>query len=87
MNEYFDKGIHVVISSQKMIPDELLNASVKNRSRLHYMMANIDIANKKLDRAWALLEDPEGNIAREPDQIYFLLKMNNFLYSKTQKYA
>ena len=43
MSEYFNMGIHAVISNQKMIPDDLLNAAVKNRSRLHYMMANIDV--------------------------------------------
>jgi len=84
MNEYFDKGIHAVISNQKMIPDELLNAAVKNRSRLHYMMANIDIANKKLDRAWALLEDPEGNICEGTGSNIFFVK-NGELYTPKPK--
>ena len=51
MSEYFKKGIHAVVSNQKMIPDFLLNAAVKNRSRLHYMMANIDISKMNLERS------------------------------------
>ena len=38
------------------------------------MMANIDIANKKLDRAWALLEDPEGNICEGTGSNIFFVK-------------
>lgn len=74
MSEYFNKGIHAVISNQKMIPDDLLNAAVKNRSRLHYMMANIDVSKMNLERAWALLEDPEGNICEGTGSNVFFVK-------------
>ncbi len=80
MSEYFNQGIHAVVSNQKMIPDDLLNASVKSRSRLHYMMANIDISKMNLERAWALLEDPDGNICEGTGSNIFFVK-DNELYT------
>jgi len=74
MSDYFSNGIHAVVSNQKMIPDFLLNAAVKNRSRLHYMMANIDVSKMNLERAWALLEDPEGNICEGTGSNVFFVK-------------
>jgi len=47
---------------------------VKNRSRLHYMMANIDVSKMNLERAWALLEDPEGNICEGTGSNVFFVK-------------
>ena len=84
MSEYFKNGIHAVVSNQKMIPDFLLNAGVKNRSRLHYMMANIDISKMNLERAWALLEDLEGNICEGTGSNVFFVR-NNEIYTPKPK--
>tara|TARA_B100001287_G_scaffold53919_2_gene42602 strand:- start:2502 stop:3494 length:993 start_codon:yes stop_codon:yes gene_type:complete len=82
MSDYFSNGIHAVVSNQKMIPDFLLNAAVKNRSRLHYMMANIDVSKMNLERAWALLEDLEGNICEGTGSNIFFVRNNEIFTPK-----
>ena len=41
----YTDGIDVVIPSQRMIPASLLEPKVKNRNRIHYLMANIELSN------------------------------------------
>jgi len=41
MGRLFDTCINAVIPSQRAIPASLLEPKVKNRSRIHYLMANI----------------------------------------------
>ncbi len=38
----FDTGINAVITFQRAIPASLLDPKIKNRSKLHYQMANIE---------------------------------------------
>ena len=45
MGKLFNTGINAVITSQRAIPAQLLEPKVKNRSRLHYLMANIEASN------------------------------------------
>ena len=40
----YDQGIHAVIPSQRAIPADLLDPKIKNRSRLHYMTANLQVS-------------------------------------------
>ncbi|HOJ44381.1 MAG TPA: aminotransferase class IV, partial [Syntrophorhabdaceae bacterium] len=42
MGKLYDTGINAVITSQRAIPAYLLEPKVKNRSRIHYLMANIE---------------------------------------------
>lgn len=76
MGPLFDKGINMVIPSQRAIPASLLDPKVKNRSRLHYLMANIEISNYKGDNNWALLLDPDGFIAEGTGDNFFIVKDN-----------
>jgi branched-chain amino acid aminotransferase len=70
----FDKGINAVIPSQRAIPAYLLDPKVKNRSRLHYLMANIEISGYEGDNNWALLLDPDGFIAEGTGDNFFIVK-------------
>ena len=63
MGKLFDTGINCVIPSQRQIPAHLLDPKVKNRSRMHYLMANIEVAQTKGENNWPLLLDPDGFIA------------------------
>ena len=56
----YDSGVHAVIPSQRAIPAHLLEPKIKNRSRLHYLMANLEVALVDDPAAWALLLDPDG---------------------------
>lgn len=74
MGKFFDIGINAVITSQRAIPAQLLEPKVKNRSRLHYLMANIEVSNCKGDNNWALLLDPDGFVAEGTGDNFFIVK-------------
>jgi len=74
MGSLFDTGINAVITSQRAIPAYLLEPKVKNRSRLHYLMANIEVSGYKGDNNWALLLDPDGFIAEGTGDNFFIVK-------------
>lgn len=76
MGELFDKGINAVIPSQRAIPASLLDPKVKNRSRIHYLMANMQVANYEGDRNWALLLDTDNFIAEGTGDNFFIVKRN-----------
>jgi len=76
MGRLFDTGINAVITSQRAIPAQLLEPKVKNRSRMHYLMANIEVSNYEGDNNWALLLDPDGFIAEGTGDNFFIVKDN-----------
>jgi branched-chain amino acid aminotransferase len=79
MGHLFDSGIHAVIPSQRAIPASLLEAKVKSRSRLHYMMANIEVSNWSGSDNWALLLDPDGFIAEGTGDNFFVVRGGEIL--------
>jgi len=74
MGPLYDSGINAVIPSQRAIPAWLLEPKVKNRSRLHYLMANIEVSQVAGENNWALLMDPDGFIAEGTGDNFFLVK-------------
>ena len=69
-----DSGINAVIPSQRAIPAELLDPKVKNRSRLFYQMANIQVSQVKGDNNWALLLDPNGHVTEGTGNNFFIVR-------------
>jgi len=74
MGALFDKGINAVITSQRAIPASLMDPKIKNRSRLHYLMANIEASQMVGEDNWALLLDPNGFIAEGTGDNFFIIK-------------
>lgn len=74
MGKLFDKGINAVITSQRAIPATLLDPKIKNRSRIHYLMANIEASQVEGEDNWALLLDPDGFIAEGTGDNFFIIK-------------
>jgi branched-chain amino acid aminotransferase len=74
MSTLFELGINAAITSQRAIPGSLLDPKVKNRSRIHYLMANIEASQLEGDRNWALLLDPDGFIAEGTGDNFFIVK-------------
>ena len=70
----YDQGVHAIFPSQQMIPADLLEPKIKNRSRLHYLMANLEVALVDDPNAWALLLDPDGFIAEGTGANFFLVR-------------
>jgi branched-chain amino acid aminotransferase len=76
MGVLFDKGVEMVITSQRAIPASLLDPKIKNRSRIHYLMANIEASMAGKGSNWALLLDPDGFIAEGTGDNFFIIKNN-----------
>lgn len=74
MGALFETGINAVITSQRAIPATLLDPKIKNRSRIHYLMANIEASQISGDNNWALLLDPDGFIAEGTGDNFFIIK-------------
>lgn len=74
MGRLFDVGINAVIPSQRAIPADLLDPKIKNRSRIHYLTANIEVSEYAGENNWALLLDPDGFIAEGTGDNFFIIK-------------
>jgi branched-chain amino acid aminotransferase len=79
MGSLFNSGINAVIPSQRAIPAQLLEPKIKNRSRLHYLMANIEVSNWSGENNWALLIDPDGFITEGTGDNFFIVKNNTII--------
>lgn len=74
MGRLFDTGINAVIPSQRAIPASLIDPKAKNRSRIHYLMANMQVAAYEGDNNWALLLDTDNHIAEGTGDNFFMVK-------------
>ena len=79
MGHLFDKGINAVITSQRAIPATLMDPKIKNRSRLFYLMANIEASQFKGEDNWALLLDTAGFISEGTGDNFFIVKDNRVI--------
>ena len=74
MGALFDTGINAVITSQRAIPAIFLDPKVKNRSRIHYLTANIEASQVAGDNNWALMLDPDGFVAEGTGDNFFIVR-------------
>ena len=74
MAKFYDIGINSVIPSQRAIPATLMDPKIKNRSRMWYQMANIEVSQVEGNNNWALLIDPDGYIAEGTGDNFFMVK-------------
>ncbi len=79
MGHLFDKGINAVITSQRAIPANLLDPKIKNRSRIFYLMANIEASQIAGEDNWALLLDTSGYISEGTGDNFFIIKDNKVI--------
>ena len=80
MGHLFDIGINAVITSQRAIPASLMDPKIKNRSRIFYLMANIEASQFEGENNWALLLDTDGFIAEGTGDNFFIIK-NGVVYT------
>ena len=82
MGKLFNDGINAVITSQRAIPSMLMDPKIKNRSRLFYLMANIEASLFKGENNWALLLDVNGFISEGTGDNFFIVKDNKVFTPK-----
>jgi branched-chain amino acid aminotransferase len=74
MGVLFETGINMVITSQRAIPSSLMDPKIKNRSRIFYLMANIEASLFSGDNNWALLLGTDGFITEGTGDNFFIIK-------------
>jgi branched-chain amino acid aminotransferase len=74
MAPLYDSGINAIIPSQRAIPASLMEPKIKNRSRMFYQMANIEVSQVKGENNWALLLDTDGFITEGTGDNFFIVK-------------
>jgi branched-chain amino acid aminotransferase len=74
MGPLFDTGINAVVPSQRAIPAFLMDPKIKNRSRLFYLMANIEVSQVGGSNNWALLLDPDGFVSEGTGDNFLIVK-------------
>lgn len=74
MGELFRSGINMVITSQRAIPASLMDPKIKNRSRIFYLMANIEASLMDGTNNWALLLGVDGYITEGTGDNFFIVK-------------
>jgi branched-chain amino acid aminotransferase len=73
LGHFYKTGVNAVIPPQRQIPARLLENKVKNRSRMHYQMANLQTKNSGRD-AMALLLDEDGFVTEGTGANFIMVK-------------
>jgi len=79
MSRFFEHGVSIVVPSQRAIPATYLDPKIKNRSRIHYLRANMEVSRMKGDRNWALLLDDDGFLTEGTGDNFFLVRDGEIL--------
>ena len=70
--EFYEHGCHAVTAMSRMVPSQALDARIKNRSRMAYTLAEMEV--KLVDRqAQGILLDIDGNVAENKGANVFLV--------------
>ena len=75
---WFDDGLHAVVPRQRAIPSRLLDPKLKSRSRLHYQVANHEVASYGPD-AWAVLQGEDGFLTEGTGSNFFVVQEREVL--------
>lgn len=70
---FYETGVNAVLVNQRQIPSQYLDPKVKNRSRAHYKLADIEASRHGRD-ALALLQDDDGFICEGTGSNFILVK-------------
>ena len=71
MAEKFETGAHFVITPQRSVPARYINPKAKNRSRIHYKIAELQAAGME-EGAMALLTDEHGFVTEGTGSNFFM---------------
>lgn len=73
-SDLYEHGVSAITPCQRTLSARHIDPKVKNRSRIHYLMANMQVANSRRKNAWALLLDEDGFVAEGAGANFFIVK-------------
>ena len=73
MADQYETGVHFVVTPQQSVPARYVDPKAKNRSRLHYKMADLQAARME-PGAQALLTDERGFITEGAGNNFFIAR-------------
>jgi branched-chain amino acid aminotransferase len=73
LGHFYETGVNAIITSQRQVPAQYIDAKVKNRSRAHYKLADIEASHYGPD-AMALLLDDQGFVAEGTGSNFIMIK-------------
>ena len=79
MGELFDSGINLKVSSQRAIPARYMDPKIKNRSRMWYQMANIEVSRMEGKNNWAIMLDDDGFITEGTGCNFFIVNNDEII--------
>ena len=83
MVEKYEKGAHAIVPAQQSVPSRFIDPKCKNRSRIFYKLADLQVA--KMDKgAMALLTDEHGFITEGTGNNFFMAKDGEIYTAKPQ---
>lgn len=65
-------GVNAVTTTQRSVPAHLIDPKVKNRSRVHYQLANVQ-AQRIDPQGWAVLTDDQGWVTEGTGSNFFIV--------------
>jgi len=75
LGHFYKTGVNAVVPVQRQIPARLLENKVKNVSRMHYQVANLEVANFNSDRdVMPLLIDEDGFVAESTGANFIMIE-------------
>jgi len=77
----YDEGLNAVVPRQRAIPSRLLDPKIKSRSRLHYQVANHEIAAQAAD-TFVVLQGEDGFITEGTGSNFFIVRGGELLTSR-----
>ncbi len=77
----YDEGLNAVVPKQRAIPSRLLDPKIKSRSRLHYQVANQEIAAQAAD-TFVVLQGEDGFITEGTGSNFFIVRDGEVLTSR-----
>ena len=75
LGHFYKTGVNAIVPVQRQIPARLLENKVKNVSRMHYQVANLQVANFNSDRdVMPLLIDEDGFVAESTGANFIMIE-------------
>lgn len=70
---FYDDPADAIVTVQRQIPSQFLDAKVKNRSRMHYQLANLEMKDRGIN-AMPLLLDDQGFVTESTGANFMMFK-------------